>query len=287
MVWYIFAIGGAFFDATFYAAVKKGLKNIDQYVLASGVFLLSAMMLLLISFVNGLPELGPAFYSAVTASAVLNLIAAVLYFRALKITDLSLAVPMISFTPVFLILTSFLMLGEFPTAFGILGIFLIVAGSYTKNIKENIKHPLEPFREIFRNKGVFYMLVVAFIFSLTSNFDKVVVLNSDPIFASSLVHLFLGLSFMVLASVNGGKIRTNFRKNIRNFFPIGVVTVFSALTLNTALTMEIVPYVISLKRLSILFAVLYGGLAFKEKNMMKRTIAALLMLIGVFLIILF
>ena len=57
----------------------------------------------------------------------------------------------------------------------------------------NINHKqtsiLGPFKEIFKNKGIFYMLIVAFLFSIAGNYDKLIVLNSDIIFGSSLKSL--------------------------------------------------------------------------------------------------
>jgi len=182
MVWYVFAILGAIFDSTFYMLSKQLLKTIDQYVLASGVFLSSFIVLLLISIYRGIPEIGAAFYQSVFVTGILNVVAAVLYFKALKMTDLSLSIPMISFTPIFLVFTSFFLLNEFPTAFGIVGILLIVVGSYILNTIKNSKHLLDPFKEMFRNRAILYMLIVAFLFSISANFDKIVVKISDPYF---------------------------------------------------------------------------------------------------------
>ena len=141
MIWFILTILGALFDAAYYASIKKFLKDIDQYVLVSGTFLCSFIIMLAISLLNGIPVIGPGFYPSVLATWVLNIIAVTLYLKALKITDLSLSVPIMSFTPLFLIFTSFFLLGEFPTVFGLLGIFLIVIGSYILNItkKSNSK----------------------------------------------------------------------------------------------------------------------------------------------------
>ena len=287
MIWFIFAILGAFFDASYYTLIKKNLQNINQYVLSTGIFLTSSIVLFTISIFRGFPEIGSAFYSSVFATGVLNVIAAVLYFKALKITDLSLAMPMTSFTPIFLILTSFLLLREFPTTVGIVGIFLIVIGSYFLNTTKNSTKLFEPIKSIINNRGTLYMLIVAFLFSISSNYDKLVVQNSDPIFSSAIVYLFLGISFLIISSVKAKDELINSKKHIGKFLLVGIILSLVAITINIAFTMQIVPYVISLERLSILFSVLYGGFLFKEKNILRRSIGALIMLSGVILIILF
>lgn len=287
MIWVIFAILGAFFDATFYALIKKSLQNVNQHILSAGAFLVSSFILFLFSIFKGLPEIGPGFYFAVFATGTLNVIAVPLYFKALKITDLSLALPILSFTPVFLILTSFLLLKELPTFLGVVGILLIVVGSYILNTTKNITKLFEPIKSIAKDRGILYMLIVAFLFSFASDYDKLVVQNSDPIFSSAAVFLFLGISFLIMGSIKAKNELINLKKHLGKFLLIGLALSLSAVMINVAFTMQIVPYVISLKRLSILFGVAYGGFLFKEKNMPRRSIGALVILGGVLLIILF
>lgn len=287
MIWSLFALSGALLDATYYAAIKKLLKDLNQYVLASGAFLSASFILLLISTIKGLPEIASGFYLAVGTTVIINLVAATLYFKALKITDLSLSIPMISFTPIFLIFTSFVLLREFPTLLGIAGIFLIVMGSYVLNLNKKRANLLTPFKEMLRNKGILYMILVAFLFSISSNFDKLVVTNSDPIFGSSIVSLLLGLSFLIISSIQTQGIREDYQKNLPKFLLVGGIFAAEAIAINIAFTMAIVPYVISLKRLSILFSVFYGGLLFREKNILFRIFGALIMVAGAALMILF
>ncbi|HLK69342.1 MAG TPA: hypothetical protein VKU19_38190 [Bryobacteraceae bacterium] len=53
-----------------------------------------------------------------------------LYFRALQVSPLSLCVPFLSFTPVFLIPSGFVVLGELPPAVKLLGVLLIVVARW-------------------------------------------------------------------------------------------------------------------------------------------------------------
>lgn len=286
MVWYIFAILGAIFDSTFYMLSKQLLKTIDQYVLASGVFLSSFIVLLSVSIYRGIPDIGAAFYLSIFVTGILNVVAAILYYKALKMTDLSLSIPMISFTPIFLIFTSFFLLNELPTTFGIVGILLIVVGSYILNTRKDSKHLLDPFKEILVNRAILYMLIVAFLFSISANFDKIVVKNSDPYFGHSMVFLLIGGCFFAISAVKNKGIFL-YHRDFHKIFFIGLILAIEAITINIAYTMQIVPYVISLKRLSILFSVLYGGLVFKEIDITRRSLAASVMVAGVALIILF
>lgn len=109
---------------------------------------------------------------------------------------------MLAFTPVFLLETSFLILGEVPTPAGALGMVLIASGAYSLHLDPFVRGPaalVTPFCRLFSDRVVQSMLGVAFLFSISVNFDKQVVENSDPFFGSVLVFLLLALAFLSLS----------------------------------------------------------------------------------------
>ena len=224
------------------------------------------------------------FYPSLLVTVILIFIATALYFKALRITDLSLSIPILSFTPIFLILTSFVILRESPTIFGVIGIFLIVTGSFFLNLNKKRDHFLDSFRELFRSRGIIYMLIVAFLLSFAANYNKLVIQNSDTTFGSSVIFLLVGLLFLTTSVVKKYEIKAVYKKNLCKLLLVGLVSALAEITINMALVMQIVPYVISLRRLSILFGVFYGGLLFRERNISQRSLAALIMLIGIIII---
>ena len=115
MLWAILAFVGAVLDAGYYALAKRFLASVADEVLAAGAFLATSALLLLISFAKGVPEISPALIQPVLITGTINIIAAALVFFTLRRTDLSLAVPIITFTLVFLMGSSYLVLGEVPT----------------------------------------------------------------------------------------------------------------------------------------------------------------------------
>jgi drug/metabolite transporter (DMT)-like permease len=285
VIWALFALTGAVADAGYYALVKRSLARTDQFLLAAGTFLATSFLLLCISLLHGLPQTGPGLLPAILVTGTLNIIASILTFRALQSTDLSLAVPMKAFTLVFLIGTSFVLLGELPAPLGILGILLIVAGSYVMNAG-GTRRLRDPLLRLAADRGIRLMMVVALLFSITLPFDKEVVMNSDPFFGSALVMGYIGTAMLVVAWWRGslpGRVDT---ETLRSFLLIGAVLVVDAVAINTAFTMQIVPYVIAIKRLAILFAVLFGGILFREEHLRVRGIGATVLLAGALLILL-
>jgi uncharacterized membrane protein len=106
----------------------------------------------------------------------------VLYLKAIKSDDLSLTVPFIGFSPLFLLFTSFIISDERPAFQGVIGVLLMVAGAYFFQFKEKKKNFLAPFTALLKLRGPKMMLLIAFLWSISSNFDKIGIKNSSPVF---------------------------------------------------------------------------------------------------------
>ncbi|MDO9324510.1 MAG: EamA family transporter [Methanoregula sp.] len=307
MLWIFLALLGALANAAYFIIVKKYIAALDPKLLTGIGFTLGGGLLFLLSAHQGFPVPGPAFFTAVAVTIILNIVSLHLIFRALSSSDLSLSVPMLSFTPAILIGTSYILLHEVPSFFGFLGICIIVSGSYVLNISQEHEHFLDPFRSMIRNRGSWYMLIVAFLFAISINFDKIVLLNSDPFFGMALTILLIGIALLTVSgysryasrsvssdpsvarpdNAQTGVIPLSRRKFAGLCLLIGLCIAIEAASINVAYSLQIVPYVIAIKRMSIIFMVLYGTLVFSEEGIQKRIFGAALMVAGAILILLF
>lgn len=284
MLWIIFSFFTALFESLKDVSSKKSLKNIDEYISSwSLIFFALPFLLPLLLFIE-IPSLGNKFWLALLVSCSLNVIATIFYMKAIKHSDLSITVPMVTFTPLFLLFTSPLIVGEFPTFLGLIGVLLIVLGSYTLNIKQRHEGYLVPFRALLKEKGPKLMLLVAFIWSITSNFDKIGVQNSSPIFWAISVNIFMILVMLPIMLYKSKGSFQNIRTNYKTLFPIGLFSALALIFQMTAISLTLVAYVISIKRASALMSVLFGHLIFKEKDIRERLVGAVIMIIGVLFI---
>jgi uncharacterized membrane protein len=202
--------------------------------------------------------------------------------RALQASDMSLAIPFVSFTPIFLLITSPLMVGDVPTTQDIAGIVCIVAGAYVLHIQSVHRGLLGPLLAIFRAPGPRRMLSVAFIYSLTSNFDKIGVQNSSPLFWSLSIAGVMTIGFVLLIRVLPQQhIAAPQTRTLGILFLIGLFQAISLVVHNTALSLGPVPSVIAVKRFSTPFAVLWGLVLLKEQHGRERLAGALLMVVGI------
>jgi drug/metabolite transporter (DMT)-like permease len=310
MLWIFLALLGAIANAAYFIIVKKYISALDPKILTGIGFTFGGILLFAVSASLGFPAIGPEFFPAVAITVFLNICGLSLIFKALSSSDLSLSVPMLSFTPVFLIGTSYIILHEVPSFFGFLGICIIVSGSYVLNISAGHEHVLDPIQSMVRNRASWYMLVVAFLFAVSINFDKIALLNSDPFFGMALTVLSIGIaflfisaySFMVKRNQNTDLTPNPLKEEENQETPtfavpqkrfviltllIGLFVAIEAASINVAYTLQIVPYVIAIKRLSIIFMVLYGTIVLAEGDITKRVMGATIMVLGAMIILLF
>lgn len=282
MQWFVFAIFTAFFESLKDVSSKKGLKNINEYMVAWSLNFFALPFLIPILFFVGIPSFGDKFWFALIIGGGLNVITTILYMKAIKYSDLSITVPMVSFTPLFLLITSPLIVGEFPTMFGLLGVILIVIGSYVLNIREKVDRSIFP--KILTKKGPRLMLIVAFIWSITSNFDKIGVQNSSPILWAISISIFITLILTPIMLFHNKKIGIKNLKNIRYLIPVGLFGATSIIFQMIAISLSFVIYVISIKRTSSVISILFGYLIFNEKGITERLLGAFIMITGILLI---
>ncbi len=284
MTWLLFAILTAFFDSIKVVFGKNALENLDIYLAGWAWRFFALVILIPVLLFLPFPDLKPAYWWAILGSGTINLIVTPIYMRAIQTSDLSLVMPMITFTPLFLLITSPLIVGEFPSLPGLIGMLLIVAGAYLLNIDQFKKGVWKPFKALVKEKGPRLMLMVAFLWSISSNFDK---LGME---ASSAIHYSVGfIGFLVIGLTPFVLIRSNkpVQKTKKHFWPLfflgmssGLVLIFQML----AMQLTLVAYVISIKRTSAALSVVWGFLFFKEQKLKARLPAVIIMLLGVLFI---
>lgn len=284
MTWLILGIFTAFFEAVKDVFGKQNLKKSDEYVVAWSLAFFSVIFLTPWVIYTGIPALNTQFWIALLIGGSINAVTAILYIKAIKVSDLSLTVPLVALTPLFMLLTSPLIVGEYPNFFDYIGIFLIVTGSYLLNIKEKSQGYLAPFKALLEEPGPKLMLIVAFLWSITSNFDKIGVKNSSPIFW--LFSLFSTMSVLLLPMLlhKTPNPSQKILKQLPMLAAMGFFNAIGVLCQMQALTLTLVVQVIAIKRTSVLMGVLFGHFIFKEQDIQQRLLGAAIMVFGVFVI---
>jgi len=286
-MWLILALLSAFFTSLLDISVKKIITKVNVYVVAWASAFFSLPYLYAFLLIQGVPPLGSSFGKALTVSTVLLIFASIFYFKAIKYSDLSISMPMLTFTPLFLLITSPLILGEFPGFLGIIGIISIVFGSYVLHFQERSKGYLEPFKFLVRKRGPRYMLLVALIYSVGANYDKIGVTNSSPVMWVVALATVLACALGIIMMQKTKNIGLQIKSEWPTLAMIGLFNALALIFQMTAIEMTLVPYLVAVKRTSVFMTSLFGFILFKEKGMKERLTGALLMIAGVFMIALF
>ena len=288
-MWAIYALLSAFFAATTDPIAKSALKQSDEYFVGWAMLSLSTPFLAILYFFGPRPPFDPGLVTTILIAIPFEITALILYYRALRLTDISLSVPFLALTPVFAVLTAFLLLGERIRPAGGLGIALVAIGAYSMNlgqVRNGLSHPI---RAIFRNRGSFYMVLAALIFSITSAVAKKAMLFSNPESIPFIYNLSISLAMAPIVLLrlkrNPAARPVLNRRTVPAFLGLGLCLALSCIFFFRAVSLANVAYTISMKRLSLLISVGYGWLIFRERDIHLRFLSAFCMVFGAVLLV--
>ena len=225
--------------------------------------------------------LGEDFFKLLLFSSILNIVAYSFYIIALRLAQASLIIPLVLITPIFMLFTSPIMLGENTPPIGIIGVILILIGL---GIFDTIFFQMNKnFFIVLKKPGALAMLAAAILWSVTSNIDKLGLKNSNPLIW--ITTLTISISCCALLNWLAKKRRPLSFWRLRYAILGGAFTAIGNLALVWAMSILFVPYVIAIKRLSAFLTVVLSGRLLKEP-IQNRLTACLVMLIGAILIML-
>ncbi|WP_319543741.1 DMT family transporter [uncultured Pseudodesulfovibrio sp.] len=287
MTWFLFSICAAFLMASNSAYMKRFFSDVSPWEMSIIPYFYSMPMCAVGLFFIDIPDIGPAFFPALMWVLPLLMIAIVLHYRAIHMSPLSLTLPFLSFTPVFVLFTGDLILDEKISTPGIIGMMLVVAGGYVLNLDSAKSNLFGPIKAIFREPGSAIMLVVAALYGLCSAGGKVLILNSSPMFAAMVIFGLYGLLLTtILVAVGKASLRTILRKPLLGI-GTGLIVYAEILFHNLAISMVAAAYMITIKRMSGIFSVFYGWILFKEHGIRYRFAGTVIMTIGAAVIALY
>ena len=241
------------------------------------------------SMYAGIPDVPVDFWYLITMLVPLEIVAMWLYVMAIRDAPLHLSLPYLSFTPVFVIATGYLFLGETVTWDGALGIMLIVTGAYILNINyvnNSWRSLLAPLQAIFRLRGSFLMLMAALIYSITAVLSKKAMLFTDAKTFGALYFSLIGITTLLVIFIYQPSLLKKVLVKPGANLLVGVLMAIMVVSHFVALEQVETAYMLSVKRTSMIFGMLLGAWMFKDMSFRQHLPAAVAMLTGVILILL-
>ena len=288
MDWFTLSLVCAIALAAADAFTKKFFPSYSGWELLLVRFTVPAILLAPFATVYSIPQVPLIFWAWITVLVPLEILAMLLYLLAIRDSPLHLTLPYLAFTPVFNVLTGWVVLGESVSSRGLTGIVLVTIGAYLLNIQHanNGKNLLAPFLAIARERGSRYMLAVATVYSFTSVASKGAMQYATPQSFGAFYYVLIGSAVVIIVALHQPKkLNVLIKKPAHTIF-VGALMATMVVTHFLAIAQVEVAYMVAVKRTSLLFAIILGAILFKERHLAQNLIAGTTMIGGVALILL-
>lgn len=250
-------------------------------------YLFLSLVCLLFSVFWEWPELTRTFWVYSVLAGIAGALGNGFLVKALHKGDLSVLGPINSYKSVVGIIFGIFLLSEIPNFWGILGVILIIFGSYfvLDTTEERFTFALLKNREIqFR---IWAMILTA----IEAVFIKKIILASSTTMAFMSWCFFGAVFSFFLLGIYRIRLRTEIRVTFRlsNLLKYGLLILcIGTMQFTTNYSFEHIPvgYALSLFQLSTILSILFGYRFFREKDIGKKIIGSLIMIGGSILIIL-
>jgi drug/metabolite transporter (DMT)-like permease len=289
MEWYILALLSAIFSAVAAIYEKKTLfkERVIRFSTIVGI----------ISLVFSIPFFFLTDYSKITLlplgvlfiKSIMNALSYLCIMKGIKKLEISEALPLLVLTPGIVAIAAFFIIGDKISFVQALGMIFLLFGIYVLQIEK--KSLFNPFKKFVKSKGHHYILLALFLQVTSSVLDKLLLGNfkMPPTAFMAFQQLFLAIIFLVIAIFLDKDKKRTFSVTLKESWPLFVIislfTVGYRYTQIEATKIAPVALVLSIKRISVLFAVIIGGKLFEEKNLLRRIVATAIMLIGAYLVV--
>jgi drug/metabolite transporter (DMT)-like permease len=209
--------------------------------------------------------------------------------KSLRSMDLSIFGPLNAYKPVIALILSFFIVGEVPSALGLAGVLVIIAGSYFLHFTET-KENSSPLNFI-RSEGIGFRFLSILLTSIAAVFSKKTIIMSSPLetlaWWSVIGTPVIFILYLMTAKLRGTKTKMNHGGTWRNY--AALMAAFLALQIFSLYTFKyvLVGYSLALFQISAIITVFLGSKVFGEGNIKMRYLAAVIMALGACIIIIF
>ena len=222
------------------------------------------------------------FWSYVILAGFLCTLGTVCLIKALQCGELSVLGPINSYKCLVGLLFGFMILGEVPSVKAILGVLLIICGSWFifDTVKEGFSFKL------FKRKDIILRFCALFLTGAEAAVLKKIILISSPE-ECFILWCFSGFIFsLILVLLLKKKFQPLFKKDVFAIFIIAVCLGLMQFSTNIVFEKLDVGLSLALFQLSSIVAIIFGYKVFKESNVIKKLIGAVIMIAGSCLILL-
>jgi len=285
----LFALTFALTSSIGVILAKKVMQNVNEkmFLLISSFFSIPLLFLLILVFYQ-IPKIDLVFILSLLVSSGIGVVAALLAYKAIKESEISLVNPISAFNPVFTSIISFFTLKEVIGPKGAVGILLIVIGAYLLQASKLKEGVLAPIKALVGHKGIQMSFLAYFLWSITPIFEKTAIFHTSPSvppFASLVGGIMVVPVYLFLIRKEVKSMFRQIRVNFKALLLIGILGAVGQASAFMAFSLTNLGFATAIFKLSMVFTVIFGWLFFKEKDIKNRLLGSLVMLLGAALLV--
>ncbi len=271
-VWLFLAVGSALFAGLTSILAKCGLQNVDSTVATAyrtAVAMLFAWAIVMAAgSYSSVGDIGGETWLFLILSGLATGASWLCYFKALQIGNVNKVVPVDKSSNVLTIILAVILLGETLSAWGCIGIALILAGTMLMIEKKDVEEANE------RAGWLLFAIGSAVFAALTSILGKVGMQDIDSNLGTAIrtVVVLIMSWAMICVTKKQDKLRGIGRKDMLFVVLSGLATGASWMCFFGALQTGPASIIVPIDKLSILVAIAFSFLVFKEKLSKKGAI---------------
>lgn len=285
-MWLGFAVGSAFFAGITSILAKCGIRKTDSDVATAirtiVVLVFSWLMVIIVGSQRELRNLSAKSVLFLVLSGLSTGASWLCYFRALQLGDVNKVVPIDKFSTVLTIILAFILLGEPVSIYKIVGMAGIAIGTWLMIQKKEVTEQKKEGGNWF-----LYAILSAVFASLTSILGKIGVTGIDSNLGTAIrtVVVLIMAWVVVFVTKKHGTIHNTDKKELFFIILSGFATGASWLCYYQALQSGPASLIVPIDKLSIVVAIAFSWVVFKEK-LSKKAFAGLVCIVGGTLIML-
>ncbi|MBS4035174.1 MAG: EamA family transporter [Ignavibacterium sp.] len=291
MTWFYLALISAVFSALAAISEKKVLFRLDALDFSFFVSIITLIFSIPFFFDAPLNLSLSTPLIILFVKAILSALAFLCVMLAIKNLEISEALPLLALSPGLVAVLGVLLIQDTLVINEWIGLALMLIGTYILELRKDDQSIFDPFKSLIRFNKYKYVFFALLLFSITSLIDRVLLKDFKlPAYTfMAYQQLFFALIFTTIVLIRNKKFNEIFKPlNKNDIYLILLISLFTVIYRYTqieATKIAAVALVLSVKRLSVLIAIIIGGKLFKESNVLKRLIAAVIILTGLVILV--
>ena len=249
MDWVTLSLVSALAQTSRNATMKSLGHKLDEYINVFGRFFFLLPFAAAAVAVRGVPEVKPSFYAAISLFAFTQTAATLALSKALLYGKIGVITSLWKLSLVWLVVLSYFTLGETPSALGLTGILIALAGAYFLNVSRARISWWEPVRLIFSDRGLRYSLISSLLYAPSVLCFKWAAVSSDAAFGTLGTYAAAALLMLPIVLRQSARHFREVPAHWKGFVGLGFFAFVNSYTQAEAYRLTLTSYVESVKQI--------------------------------------